>query len=403
MVLPMGDGKPRILLGVTVDMSLRLMRGFPEYLVKRGWNVHVVSSPGEGLEELRHVDGVTAHSIAMAREPSPISDLIALAKWVSLLRRVKPDLISVGTPKAGLLGGIAGRLARVPHRIYLLRGLRLETSSGVRRKIFSGVERLAIGSAHHVIAVSPSLRDRALELKLAPPQKISVIGKGSSNGVNLELFDPTRFSDIERARLAESLGLIEGVPVVGFVGRLTHDKGLTVLARARMILAQNGVDHQLLVVGGLDDSSGEVSLDGDNGSIRPAIVTGHVRDPETYYQVMDLLCLPTLREGFPNVVLEAGAAGIPTVTTTATGAKDSVLDGSTGLLAVVNSAESLADRLSTLLTDKDRRRAMGLAAAGQVRAHFARDDVWDHTEMYYSEVLASVRRQRPGAERRGNS
>lgn len=390
----MGEHRPRILLGVTVDMSLRLMRGFPEYLVQHGWDVHVVSSPGPALDELRGADGVTVHALAMAREPSPASDLAALRKWIALLKKVKPDLISVGTPKAGLLGGLAARLTRVPRRIYLLRGLRMETSTGVRRKIFAAVERLAIGSAHHVVAVSPSLRDRAIELRLVRPQKISVIGKGSSNGVDVELFDRKNFSDAERTQLAERLGLVAGVPVVGFVGRLTHDKGLKVLADARTILSRSGIDHQLLVVGGLDDPSGEVSLDGNDESLRPAVVTGHVPNPETYYQVMDLLCLPTLREGFPNVVLEAAASGIPTVTTTATGAIDSVIDGSTGFLATVGSAESLADRLSALLRDERRRFAMGSASAEQVRAHFSRDEVWSLTETYYADVVSSLDGQR---------
>ena len=125
----MTSGKPRIVLGVTVDLSLRLMAGFPQYLAERGWDVHVVSSPGARLDALAGVDGVTVHALTMAREPSPVSDLRSLIAWMRLLRRLRPDVVSVGTPKAGLLGGIAARLTRVPGRVYMLRGLRLETST----------------------------------------------------------------------------------------------------------------------------------------------------------------------------------------------------------------------------------------------------------------------------------
>ena len=384
----MSGPKPKILLGVTVDMSLGLMRGFPEYLVKQGWEVHVVSSPGPGLNRLALLDGVSAHPLTMSREPSLLRDLRALIAWIVLLRRVRPDLISVGTPKAGLLGSVAGRLAGIRHRVYMLRGLRLETATGIGRRILAAIERLSISSADRVVSVSPSLRDRAIGLGLVRDEKIVVLGSGSSNGVNLQTFDRGAFSEIQRASLSSRLGLIPGLPVVGFVGRLTRDKGLNVLAEARMILAREGVDYQLLVVGGVEDTSGSATFDGGLGKGRPAVVTGHVSDPETYYQVMDILCLPTLREGFPNVVLEAAAASVPTVTTNATGAIDSVLDGETGLISQSGSARSLADQLAVVIEDGARREAMGHRAAEFVAKEFSQHRVWSLTEGFYRDIIA---------------
>jgi glycosyltransferase involved in cell wall biosynthesis len=380
--------KPKILLGVTVDMSLGLMRGFPEYLVSQGWEVHVVSSPGPGLNRLALLDGVSAHPLTMSREPSLLRDLRALIAWIVLLRRVRPDLISVGTPKAGLLGSVAGRLAGTRHRVYMLRGLRLETATGFGRRILAAIERLSISSADRVVSVSPSLRARAIGLGLVRDEKIVVLGSGSSNGVNLQTFDRGAFSEIQRASLSSRLGLIPGLPVVGFVGRLTRDKGLNVLAEARMILAREGVDYQLLVVGGVEDTSGSAAFDGGPGKGRPAVVTGHVSDPEIYYQVMDILCLPTLREGFPNVVLEAAAASVPTVTTTATGAIDSVIDGETGLISQSGSARSLADQLAVMIEDGARREAMGHRAAEFVAKEFSQQRVWSLTEGFYRDIIA---------------
>ena len=387
----MADRRRRILLAVTADMSLRLMQGFPEYLVTRGWDVHVVSSPGPLLDELSSADGVTTHGITMAREPSPVEDLRALAAWVRLLRRVRPSLLSVGTPKAGLLGGIAGLLTRVPHRVYLLRGLRLESFSGPRRMVLALLEKFASSCAHRILAVSHSLRNRATALKLMPPEKIVVLGAGSSNGVESALYSRERFADADLARMSKALGLVPGIPVVGFVGRLTKDKGLEVLAETRAILERKKVDYQLLIVGGIDDSDGARILDAVCSTGRPALVSGQVDNPELYYQLMDILCLPTLREGFPNVVLEAAAAGVPTVTTTATGAIDSVIHGETGLIATVGSAESLSDQLALLLRDSELRSTMGANATLRVKNCFERTAVWGLTDSFYNDLTANER------------
>lgn len=378
---------PRILLGVTADLSLTLMKGFPEYLRDRGWDVHVVSAPGPALTALATVPGITIHSIDMARQPAPAQDARSLLAWVCLLRRVRPDLISVGTPKAGLLGGIAGFLTRVPHRVYLLRGLRLETSTGIERRILVGLERLSIGVAHDVVAVSNSLRDRVVELGLVKSSKVRVLGRGSSNGVDVTAFAASFLGPDERVQLTDSLGIDDSVPVIGFVGRLTADKGLSVLADARELLAGRGVDHQLLIVGGIDEGVTESLLNKITSTGREAIRTGHVSNPRPYYQVMDLLCLPTYREGFPNVVLESAAAGIPTVTTDATGAVDSVIAGKTGTIVPVGSAEKLADALEALVLDSALRKDMGAEALRHVKAHYDRTDVWERTHSYYLKLL----------------
>ena len=379
---------PKILLGVTVDISLGLMRGFPEYLVEHGWDVHVVSSPGPSLQHLSEIPGVTTHSIPMTREISLVADLKSLVAWVRLLIRVRPDVITTGTPKAGLLGGLAGLLACVPARIYLLRGLRLETTSGLQRRILINAERFSIALSHTVLAVSFSLRQRAIELGLVQPAKIVVLGSGSSNGINVSIFDRANFTEEEIANLAESVGLIGGVPVIGFVGRLTADKGLHVLAEARTFLTRDDVDHQLLIVGSIDGESGRVSLDRLRNTGRPAIVAGHVSAPAIYYQLMDLLCLPTLREGFPNVILEAGASSLPSVTTDATGAVDSIVHGVTGLIVPKGDSEALAASLSRLLANKVEASTMGRSARDFVGANFERVAVWATFEKFFRAKLS---------------
>jgi len=270
--------------------------------------------------------------------------------------------------------GVAARITRVPFRVYHLRGLRLETTTGVKRRVFAALERVAMRSAHSVIAVSPSLRQRAVDLRLVTGSRIRVLGHGSSNGVSIPSTVP---SPAERTAKRSELGLESLPPVVGFVGRLTPDKGLEVLASARGILEARGVDHQMLIVGGVDEHAGPEVLSSVRSVGRPATETGYVSDARSYYAAMDVLCLPTLREGFPNVVLEAAAAGVPTVTTDATGAVDSVVDGVTGWIAVTGDPVSLADRLQESIEARPSlRQQLGAAARERVVRDFSREHVW---------------------------
>ncbi|WP_166791561.1 glycosyltransferase family 4 protein [Cryobacterium sp. Hh38] len=371
---------------MTADISLTLMRGFPEYLRDAGWEVHIVSTPGPVLTSLSGLNGVITHSLPMERQPSPVKDVLALAAWLHLLRKVRPDIVSVGTPKAGLLGGIASLLARVPERVYLLRGLRLETAHGFQRWVLLNLERLSLSTATQILAVSPSLRQRVISLGLVAPGKVRVLGHGSSNGVDLAAFSPTKISHERVASLATQLGIISDIPVVGFVGRLTHDKGLADLAVAREILTKRNIDHQILLVGEIDEGQDQDILVRLQAAGRPVVATGYVSNPIPYYCLMDVLCLPTLREGFPNVVLEAGASGLPTVTTNATGAVDSVIDGQTGLIAQVGDSRSLANKLEKLLLDPTSRSVMGSAAKAHVSKNFDRNLVWANLAEFFKSL-----------------
>lgn len=379
----MPDRKRRILLGVTSDQSIRLIDGLPGFLAEQGWDVHVVSSPGHLSAALASDPRISVHSLAMAREPSPVADVKALINWVRLLRRLKPDVISVGTPKAGLLGGIAGWIARVPFRVYHLRGLRLDSVQGVRRQVLALLERVSVFTAHRVLVVSASLREQSISLGILSRKKSVVLGDGSSNGVDLARHELDQQTSARLTGLTDELGLVSGVPVIGFVGRLTEDKGIGVLADALAAVAAAGDEYQLLLVGGADEEavSHRLAKLGGNGRIAS---TGQVDNPEIYYHLMTFLCLPTLREGFPNVVLEAAAAGKPTVTTNATGAVDSVVDGVTGLIAVAGSSSSLADKIRDLLAAPDTVISMGLAARSRAEELYSRERVWNLTEAFYA-------------------
>lgn len=381
---------PRIVLGVTSAGSLGLMAGLPERLVAEGWSVHIVSSPGPQLDMLASTPNISAHPVPMRRDPSPVEDLKSLIAWWHLLRALKPEVLFVGTPKAGFLAMLAGLGARIRVRIYHVRGLRLETASNLTRHVYSSIERLTFSAATSAVAVSRSLMDRVIFLGLCPARKITVLGRGSSNGVDVERFAPVD-NDEDSGKLREQLGLAHGVPVIGFVGRLHPDKGIDILVDASRLLTEREVNHQLLVIGSSDHSGAEGLIQNLRSLDANVILVGSVPDTAPYYHLMDLHCLPTLREGFPNVVLEAAASGIPTVTTEATGAVDSVLPNETGAIVPVNDSSSLAAALGKLLIDDGRRSSQASKARRYTTSTFARSAV-------HARVLEHLNEARVGAQ-----
>lgn len=368
-----------IVLATTVDVSLGLLKGYPSFLVAQGWDVHVVSSGGERLSALGELDGVTVHAIPMRRAPSPIADAAALLAWVRLLRELSPDAVSLGTPKASLLGLVAARMRRVPVRQYILRGLRLHTTRGLLRRILWVSERAAIAMSTDVVAVSRSLRDEAVDLGLDRRGRMSVVGEGSSNGIDLEQFDAGRFTTAETEQRAASLALRPGVPTIGFVGRLTRDKGIDTLLKA-VERVQVATPVDLLLIGGYDDEEAESWIDGARSRGVHVTVVDHVADPAPYIAMFDVACIPSLREGFCNAAAEASAMGIPVVGTRVTGMVDPILDGETGLLSAPGDDRALAAHLSALLTDPERAADLGRAGAVFIRDNYERSSVQSRYE-----------------------
>jgi glycosyltransferase involved in cell wall biosynthesis len=388
-VIDLEARRPRVLHVVTISLSHRLMSGQLEFLRDHGFEVAACSSPGVELEKLRFTPGIQVFEVPMQRQIAPYSDLRSLWKLLQVIRRFKPDLINMGTPKAGLLAGIASWFARVPVRFYTLRGLRSETLRGWQRAVVAATERIAGWCAHQVICVSPSLRAKVIEFHLTTASKTSVLGFGSSNGVNELRFAPTKerraFAEAERTRL----GIPVDSTVIGYVGRFTRDKGFAELVQAFAEARQTHPDLWLLLLGDFEKGD-PVPADVAKEVHGPNIAwLGFVPDAAPYYHLMDVLVLPTYREGFPNVVLEAQAAGKPVITTDATGAIDSIANGETGLVVPVGDASKLADAITRLADYPELRDSMG--ASGRLRIHnqFRNEIVWTALLETYAEALAA--------------
>ena len=352
------------------------MRGQLGYLAAHGFDVVLISAPGELLDATGTREGVRVRAVPMEREIHPGADVRSLFRMVKAYRAERPEISMVSTPKAGLIAGLAAWVTRVPRRIYMLRGLRLETVSGPKRWLLWLLEWIAMHLAHDVIVVSPSLLARSRELRLLGSRRGTVLGLGASNGVDLQRFAPT----LQRLAAGREIRAALGIPaddfVFGFVGRLTVDKGIVELVEAFVQVAKTECSVWLLVIGGPDQRGVPdrvTALLENHGRVK---YTGWLTEPDAAYFALDALVLPTYREGFPNAPIEAAAASLPVITTTATGAIDSVVHGVTGLLVSPRDSPALRTAMEMLVGDRAKAKSMGKAGRKFVTENFGNDAVW---------------------------
>ncbi len=357
------------------------MAGHLRFMKQQGMEVTAVSSPGAELDAVAHREGVAVAPVSMRRAISPLHDLVALWRLVRLMRSARPDIVNAGTPKAGLLCMLASRLVGVPVRIYTVRGLRGETATGLKCKLLEATERLASWCATDVLCVSPSLRQIYIERGLARPEKTTVLGHGSSNGVDFDRFwsSPSR-----RQRARSALGLGDDSLVVGFVGRLVRDKGVGELVDAFELVRKRVPDAVLVLAGDYEDG------DPVGAKVRRLIAgasdiihLGHVQEMADVYPAFDVLAFPSAREGLPNAPLEAAANAIPTVAFDATGTRDVIVHGCTGMLLPRGDVRALADGLAAYLEDRDRWTEHGEAALKLAAERFDRSAVWNNLLDFY--------------------
>jgi glycosyltransferase involved in cell wall biosynthesis len=368
----------RLLHVTTVPQALFFLRGQPGFMRAHGLEVHAVSSPGPELEQFARDESVDVHAVEMRRAISPVHDLGAITGLVRLLRRLKPDIVHAHTPKGGLLGMAAAALAGVPVRIYHLHCLPMVTSRGVRRALLRIADRASCLLAHRVLCVSSSIRELAIAEGLVDAGRIEVLGHGSINGVDAEgRFRPGPESAAagrdERARL----GIPQDALVIGFVGRVVRDKGIAELADAWKGLRDLFPTAHLLVVGAVESED----------PLPPGVMEALQADPRVHltgvrwdtpplFAAMDVVVLPSYREGFGVVLLEGAAMALPVVGTDIPGGREALVDGVTGLLVPARDAPALGDALATYLRDPELRQRHGLAGRERVMRDFRPEVLW---------------------------
>ena len=358
----------RVLYLLTSEMSTVFVRGQLAALERAGFDVHLATS-WQGTA--RSIDeGVTTWEIPFERDPHPRADLRAFRASLALMRRIRPQIVHAGTPKAALIGMLAAFVARVPARIYALHGLRYETAQGVARAVYKAAERLASACSTVVICDSPSMRDRAVGDRLVPQRKIRVLGRGSANGVDTHRFSPGAGHPNARERL----GVARFELVIGFVGRLTHDKGIDDLVAVfrERFADRSGVG--LLLVGPFEEGDAiSSSTRAEIGGSAQIVHVPWLDDTTDAYGAMDVLAFPSYREGLPNVPLEAQASGVPVVGYAATGTVDAVAPDT---LAAIGDQQHLGELLERMISDDDHRRTVGDAGRALVIERFGQDEVW---------------------------
>jgi glycosyltransferase involved in cell wall biosynthesis len=376
----------RVAYVTTAGMSARyLMAGQLASMREHGYDVQLFSAGGVDQDVAASREGVPAVAIPFEREISPLRDLRALLKLFVALRRFRPAIVNAGTPKAALLGMIAATLLRLPVRIYVLRGLRAETTRGARRFVLETLERVTAACASRIVCVSPSLRDAYLQRGLTLREKTVVLGAGSSNGVEAARF---RRNLDARSQLRRELGFNDDDVAIGFIGRLTRDKGIDDLLAAFERVLQRAQSARLLVIGDAETGDALSARTVETLGRHPRITRlAHVGDVASYYSAIDILAFPSSREGFPNVVLEAASASVPAVGYRVTGTIDAIEDGVTGALVRAGDIDAFADALVHYANDADLRTRHGQAGRMRVEASFSPEEIWKALRELYEQEL----------------
>lgn len=343
-----------------------------ETLSAIGAQVTVVASDGPEMASLKAIPGVNCAVIDIPRSISPWRDLLALIRLYRLFRREHIDIAHSTTPKAGLLTAIAAFLAGVPIRLHTFTGQPWVSMKGLKRRLARASDRLIGKLNTRCYADSESQRQFLVEQGIINAKQLFVIGAGSLAGVDTERFNTERFSNDERIATRQALGIPENAQVILFVGRITVDKGVHELLEAfRQVKAKLSRVH-LVFVGRFDSDSGVMGgiSQRDIDSIQDTHIVGYTECPEAYMAIADILCLPSYREGFGTVVIEAAAMGVPTIGSDIYGLSDAVVNDETGILVPPRDSAALARALSILLANEEQRVKMGYAAKQRSETFF---------------------------------
>lgn len=382
---------------MTVPYSFTFIKGQVGYMKAQGFEVYGLSSPGELLSQFSEKEDIPVHAVEMTKRITPIRDVVALVKIWRWLRRVRPDIVQAHTPKGGFLGMLGAWLARVPVRIYQLHGLRFVTETGWRRKVLIWSEQWSCRLAHQVLCVSASVQALAVDGGLCPAEKIQVLLQGSCNGVDsTNRFNPENVPMSSRVDMRAKYGIPNNATVLGFIGRLVWSKGIVELSEAWSGLREEFPNLHLLMVGGAESEDPiPTQVDKQLRKDPRVHLIGEEWNTPPLFAAMDILVLPTYREGLPIVLLEAAAMSLPVVATSVPGCVDAVKDGVTGTLVPPYDSQKLAVAIRSYLKDPELQRRHGSAARERVVREFRQETIWHALHQEYIQCLLKRKLEPP--------
>lgn len=371
--------KSKLIRITTVPVSLDKLLDKQMAFMKNHYEVVAISSDDTILTKVGEKDGVRTYCVEMTRQITPLQDLKAVWKLYRFFKKEKPLIVHTHTPKAGTLGMIAAWLARVPYRLHTVAGLPLLEVKGNKRKLLNMVEKITYKCANGVYPNSFGLRDIILEQNFCSPSKLKVIGNGSSNGIDTKHFDPKLYAQEFKNELRTQLGINESNFVFIFVGRLVGDKGINELVKSFDAISQNHPEAKLLLVGTQEaklDPLHKETIDSINTN-KSIISVGYQTDVRPYFSIAKVLTFPSYREGFPNVVMQAGAMGLPSIVSNINGCNEIIVEGKNGTIIPAKAERELEEQMRLLLTSKNYVDTLAQHSREMITSRYQRDVVWE--------------------------
>lgn len=370
----------------TVPGSLNsFCRGLLKELEEQdGYEVIAVSSPGEELDEVGKREGVKTYAVAMERRISPFKDLKSLIGLIKVFRKEKPDMVHSITPKAGLLSMIAAWICRVPVRLHTFTGLVFPTATGTKQKILILTDRLTCACATHIVPEGEGVKQDLVNYKITK-KPLKVLGFGNIKGIDLKVFNP----DLPEVKAEANKMRKEGLFTFIYIGRLVGDKGINELIEAFSKLHARNPNTRLLLVGrmeqDIDPLNPEIVAEIKSNTAIEAV--GLQSDVRPWLAASDVFVFPSYREGFPNVVIEAGAMGLPSIVTDINGAREIIIDGKNGIIIPSKNVEALYRGMKDIIANQSDRTHMQANARPSVASRFEQSFVRKCLKDYYRDLL----------------
>nr|WP_298317235.1 glycosyltransferase family 4 protein [uncultured Aquimarina sp.] len=365
-----------------------LLQGQLKFMSQYHDVVGISGKGGDRLDRVSREEGIKVIPVEMTRKITPIQDLKAVVQLYKIFRKEKPFIVHSHTPKAGTLSMIAAKLARVPNRLHTIAGLPLLEATGGKRKLLDIVEKLTYRCATMIYPNSFGLKDIIIEHGYTIPAKLKVIANGSSNGINTARFDPNLYSEADNLKLKEKLKIDKNEFVFVYVGRLVKDKGINELISAFGKLSLENENCKLILVGVFEKDLDPLlpKTESEINTNPNIIFAGWQNDVRPYFAISDVLVFPSYREGFPNVVMQAGAMGLPSIVTDINGCNEIVSENVNGTIIPVKNPEALYTSMKKFMMNKDYSNQLSMSARTIICENYDRQKVWDALKKEYSEL-----------------
>ena len=375
--------KQKIIRTSTVATSLNTFcRGTLRDL-SRLYDVVAVSTPDHELQELAEREGIRVIGVPMSRPIAPLRDLVSLWRLIRVFRRERPAMVHSITPKAGLLSMIAAWICRVPVRLHTFTGLVFPTATGLKKRILILTDRITCACATHIVPEGEGVKADLINYNITR-KPLQVLGYGNIRGIDLNHY--RRSPEVmEKALTLRKPNLFTFV----FIGRVVRDKGIDELVEAFSLLHSEHPQTRLILVGRAEDNLDPVSPDTRSTiASHPAIeAVGNQSDVRPWLAASDALVFPSYREGFPNVVIEAGALDLPSIVTDINGSREIIVHGQNGIIVPPRNAQALLQAMTHFVQNPQTTQAMALKARQMIASRFEKSFVQKCLFDYYKQIL----------------